>query len=320
MSTYKKFYLFSVIVTLIVAFYPLYMGVCVVSDMIINGAVESQNYPKYVIPYTPISIAIIIAVILMPVAIRYLKKLSLPVMSFVSIVIFFVSELLFESQVFVTTTNMSITKKTTLENWQVFACYVPPEEFETRTWSTVDVLIGEYSPAFKLHFYFISLVLILAFLNCFYGFAQMIKSGDRHRLKALVLQSVSSAMFLGLCIFACFTAFFRTGELTVEPISAVLMIVFFVVFGITLGVYVGSFLLDKRRVLSVGIPMAVSILTVFIMYIGEMILLSGHLYRFGKGFLFEEISKLIFAPIDIVTMLLSGCVTAGILTVISKKK
>ena len=129
----------------------------------------------------------------------------------------FTSELLLESMVIVTET---VTTK--LESWQMFMCYVPPESVKTRTWTPVDVLIGEYSPAFKIHFYIISIILILTLLNCFYGFARIIVTMNKSRLKALAAQSVFTALFLALCIFACFTAFFRDGEITLSAISAVL--------------------------------------------------------------------------------------------------
>lgn len=313
MNTFKKFYLLSVFGTLIISFYPLYMGICVVRDMIKEGTVLAENYPKYIIPYTPISLAIIISILLMPIAIKYAKRFSLLVMSGVSIAVFFVSELLLENKVIVTT-NVT----TTLENWQMLMCYVSPDGYASRTWTAVDVLIGEYSPAFKIHFYIISIVLILSFLNCFYGFAQMIKSGDKRRLKPLILQAISSVIFLGLCVLACFTAFFRTGELQVSFISASLMSIFFVVFGVTMGIYTGSFLLGSKKWLSVWFPSAVSAAVTLIMYIGELILLSGHLYRFGSGFFFDGLGDFVFAPVDLLVILLSGFISSGILTLLSK--
>lgn len=305
MTAFRKFYLFSVIGVLIASFYPMYMGVKVVADMVHNGTVLAENYPKYIIPYTPISLAVIIAVLLLPVLMKYAKKFALAAASAISVAVFFVSELLLESKVIITTTV-----KTTLENWQMFMCYVPPESSQTRTWRAVDVLIGDYSPAFKIHFYIISVVLIFALLNCFYGFAQMIISKNKSRLKALVIQSVSTALFLGLCILACFTAFFRDGEITVSTLSAVLMSLFFIIFGVTAGVYVGSFLLEKKKTLSVLIPSIVASVVTFIMYIGEMILLSGHLYRFGSGFLFDGLGSIVVAPIDILVIIASGSITA----------
>ncbi len=313
MTNFKKFYLFSVIGVLIASFYPLFMGVKVVSDMVRNGTVLGEDYPKYIIPYTPISLAVIIAVLLLPVFMKYARKFVLAAASAISLVVFFVSELLLESKVIVTTTV-----KTTLESWQMFMCYVPPDAYQTRTWRAVDVLIGDYSPAFKIHFYLISVVLIFALLNCFYGFAQMIVTKNKSRLKALVLQSVSTALFLGLCIFACFTAFFRDGEITVSALSAVLMSLFFVVFGITVGIYVGSLLIDKKKMLSVLLPSILASVATLLMYFGEMILLSGNLYRFGSGFLFDGLKGIILAPIDILIIIATGSINAAICYMVTK--
>ncbi|GAE88346.1 hypothetical protein [Acetivibrio straminisolvens] len=290
------------------------MGLKVIDDMVRDGTVLAENYPKYIIPYTPISLAIIVAVLLLPVMMKYAKKFALAVATAISLLVFFVSELLLENMVIVTDTI-----KTTLESWQMFMCYVPPENFKTRTWRPVDVLIGDYSPAFKIHFYAISVVLIFALVNCFYGFAQMIITKNKSRLKALVIQSVLTALFLGLCIFACFTAFFRDGEITVSAISAVLMSLFFVVFGVTAGVYAGSFLLGKKKTLSVLLPSFVASAVTIVMYIGEMVLLSGHLYRFGSGFLFDGLPGIVLAPVDILVIAASGCINAAICNVFSKQ-
>ena len=51
-------------------------------------------------------------------------------------------------------------------------CYKP---LTSKTVTAVDILIGDYSPAFKIHFYLIAFVLILSLLNCFYGFAHLLK-------------------------------------------------------------------------------------------------------------------------------------------------
>lgn len=307
MTNLKRFYLFSVIGVLIASFYPLLMGAKVVIDMVRNGTVLAENYPKYIIPYTPISLAVIIAVLLLPVLMKYAGKFALAAASAISTAIFFVSELLLESKVIVASTVT-----TTLESWQMFMCYIPPEGYKTRTWRAVDVLLGDYSPAFKIHFYVISVVLIFAILNCFYGFARIIITKNKSRLKALVIQSVTTAIFLGLCILACFTAFFRDGEITVSAISALLMSLFFVVLGVTAGVYTGSFLIEKKKTLSVLLPSVVAAVVTLIMYIGEMILLSGHLYRFGTGFLFDGLAGIVLAPVDILIIIASGCINAAI--------
>lgn len=107
MFSSKKYYIFSIVITLIASFYPLYMGVRVVSDMITKGTVMKEDFPKYIIPYTPISLAIIVGVALMPLIIKYAKKFSLLIVSSISMIVFFVSEVLLESQVIVTGTRQT---------------------------------------------------------------------------------------------------------------------------------------------------------------------------------------------------------------------
>ncbi|HOV68783.1 MAG TPA: hypothetical protein PLZ84_00490 [Clostridia bacterium] len=107
MNTNKKYYLyyvFSVLIVLAASIYPLYMGLKVISDMIANGTVYSQDYPKYIIPYTPISVALIIGVLLMLIFFRFVKKFALLLGSLVSVGIFFAAELLLESKVVVSIT------------------------------------------------------------------------------------------------------------------------------------------------------------------------------------------------------------------------
>ncbi|MGM9637485.1 MAG: hypothetical protein ACI3YK_05825 [Eubacteriales bacterium] len=314
---FRYFYLFSVLGVLLASFYPIYMGISVVSDMIRFGTVYAENYPKYIIPYTPIAVSLIVGVSLLPLLLKHLKKYALLGGSAISIAVFFASEFLLERMVTVTRTVTGIF--TTLEDWQMYMCYLPPNSFEERTWTEVDILMGEYSPAFKLHFYIISVVLILSILNCFYGFAKMIKTHDNSRRKSLIIQSIASGAFLGMCIWACFTAFYRNGDITVSALSAVLMSVFFVLFGMTTGVYVTSFTLNKNKALSVILPCAVASMVTLIMYIGEMILLSGHLYRFGNGFFFNGIPGIVLAPIDIMIILVSGGFTAILSTIVCNK-
>ena len=65
-KSFNLYYLLSCIGVLIASYYPLSMGVRVITDMIVNGTVMKEDYPKYIIPYTPISIAVIVGVLLMP--------------------------------------------------------------------------------------------------------------------------------------------------------------------------------------------------------------------------------------------------------------
>ena len=314
-KSFNKYYLFSCIGVLIASYYPLSMGIRVITDMITSGTVMKENYPKYIIPYTPICLAVIVAVLLMPVIMKLLKCFAFIGGSVLATGTFFALETLFEQKVVVTTAE-TVSK---LEDWQMYMCYIPPESLTAtyKTQTAVDILIGNYNPAFKMHFYIISVVLILSILNCLYGFGKMIKTGEKKRLKSLVLQSVCSLSFLGLCILACFTAFWRDGNIQVSPLSATLMTVFFILLGVTVGVFIGSFLLGKRKFVSVWIPSIVAAVMTFLMYIGEMILLNKHLYSFGTGFIFDSIPGIVFAPIDLLIILASACITALIFTILN---
>ncbi|MBD5460623.1 MAG: hypothetical protein HDR26_06735 [Lachnospiraceae bacterium] len=308
---FSKYYLFSCVGVLLASYYPLSMGVRVITDMIADGTVFKENYPKYIIPYTPICLAVLTGVLIMPLCMKLFQRFALVGGSVSATGIFFALEILFEQKVVVTTAETVIQ----LEDWQMFMCYMPPGGWDEtittyKTQTPVDILMGNYNPAFKLHFYVISVVLILSILNCLYGFGQMIKSRDKKRLKSLILQSACSLLFLGLCILACFTAFWRDGSILVSPLSAALMTVFFIILGVTAGVYTGSFLLEKPKFVSIWIPALVACAMTFLMYVGEMILLHGHLYILGTGFLFDSIPGIVFAPVDLLIIVVTGCVTA----------
>ncbi len=317
MSNFKKYWLITLIGTILLCAYPIYMGVRVVYEMATQGAILQEHYPKYTIPYVPIAIAVIAAVALMPLIFRLAKKFSSLAASLFSLGVFFVAELLFESRILVTTTIITEVDYATLEGWQLLLC-ARPVIYEKANITAIDLLIGNYSPTFKIHFYMISAVLILGILNCLYGFAQMIRTKNYSRRKALTVQAACTAAFLGLCILACFTAFFRDGRINVSPVSAILMCLFFALLGVTAGIYVGSFLLGRKRGLSVLIPALTASIITLLMYIGEMFLLGGYLYRYGYGFFFAGIPHIVLAPVDLLVILLSGAVTAGICYLLNK--
>ena len=94
----NRYGLFACLGVLVASVYPLYMGVKVLADMLINGAVMKENYPKYIIPYTPICIALLVGVLLMPVWIKRVRRFALFAGSVVSAAVFFVVEILFEKK------------------------------------------------------------------------------------------------------------------------------------------------------------------------------------------------------------------------------
>ncbi len=300
-KSFKKYYYITLASALVLLSYPIYMGVKLAVYMARNGVVPEEGYPKYAIPYVPIAVAVLLGIIVIPLFFRLFKRRAFAVSAVFSGVVFLGAELIMETKVLI--------EQTSLESWQMYMCYQPPEGWTTRTWKSVNILAGEYSPAFKLHFYLISVLLVVAVLNSVYGFGNMIRTGDKSRKKALTVQSVAAVLFLGMCIWACFTAFYRGGEIEVSTLSAVLMSVFFVLMGFTAGIFTASFLIGKKRPVSVFIPAAVASLVTLAMYVGEMILLSGNLYRFGTGSFFEGIPGISLAPVDILIILLSGAVT-----------
>lgn len=317
-KNFRRFYLISLLITAVLAFYPVKMGVSVMSAMLKNGFVWAENYPKYIIPYTPISLAVITGVILMPLVLK-LRKYPLLVGSAIALVVFFLAERYMESQVLVKSMEYS-GNSIQLEGWQLGLCIAYPGAMQMEVWEAVDLLLGGYDPSFKIHFYAISVVLILAVLSCFYGFGKMVIHDDDTRRKPLLFQTTVTALFLGMCIWACFTAFYRTGSIRVSPLSAVLMGCFFILFGTTMGVMAGFVFYGRSKLYSVTLPSCLATAMTALMYVGEMQLLDGRVYRFGDGILFDPIGSFALAPVDLLVILVSGIVCAVILTYFQKSK
>lgn len=312
-----RYCLLACIGVLSASYYPLSMGIRVIADMLKNGVVLKEDYPKYIIPYTPIAVAVILGTVLMPLCIRYLKKRAFLGGVMLSVAAFFAVEWLFERRVVVA----AVDRLAELLDWQMYTCFANPNEFGFKTRTALQILTGDYNAAFKLHFYVISIVLIVTVLNVLYGFGQIVKTGDRRRLRSLVLQAVCTFVLLGLCILACFTAFWRTGSIRITFLpTIVLMTLFFILFGMTMGCFTGSFLLGKPKAISVLIPSITASLMTLLMYIGEMILLSNSVYRFGTGFFFEGLPVISLAPFDLLTVLASGAITAILLLKLNKKQ
>lgn len=299
---YLRFYILSVLVILLGAAYPLYMGGLTLAAYIKQGYVAAVDYPKYIIPYTPISIALISVVLLMPTIYRLFKRRTLLAASILGTAVFALTELGFE-RIHVAQGPTSL--KLPLESWQYSLCVATPEVLK----SIGQPLYAENNPAFKLHFYLIALVIILAVINVILGFTKMIKEQDFTRKRPLIAQFVCVSVFLGLCILACFTAFYRNGTLNISPLSAVLMSIFFIVFGVTVGTYLGCIFYGRKRILSITVPSLAASATTLMMYIGELILMDGKLFCFGPGAIFQPIGGIPFAVIDFILIILSGIIT-----------
>ncbi len=314
-KTLRRCWLICLLIVLALSVYPLMMGLKILHGVLFFGGVSAADYPKYVIPYTPISLAALMGVLVMPWFIRRMRR---PVLagSLLALAVFFASELLLE--------NVMVRGwvTTRLESWQMFMCYQPITRAVDMTHAMrvpaalteVELLMGEYTPLFKLHFYMISIVLILGTLHCLYGFARAAYTGDWSRLRLLIAHAAVTGAFLALCVLACFTAFFRDGSLLVSPLSAGLMAVFFILLGVTAGLILGNVLQGRKLAWAACASSVVTLL----MYLGELVLLNGHLYRFGQGFFFNGMGALVLAPADVLIILLSGGLCGALLRALQK--
>ena len=101
---FRNYYLFSLFGVFLVSCYPIYMGISVLVDMIRYGTVYAENYPKYIIPYTPIALSLLVGVALIPTATKHFKKYALLGATTISTATFFAAEMMLEKAVIVTRT------------------------------------------------------------------------------------------------------------------------------------------------------------------------------------------------------------------------
>lgn len=309
-SKYNIFYISSLMFLFAVSAYPIYMGVKTLMLYLQKGEIESAAYPKYIIPYAPVCIAVVLVAILFPLLYRLLKRYSLPAGSLLGVITFLGTEIGFEQMKVIESY-----KQLPLDAWQYSLCVTTPEVLQ----AVGEPIYAENNPAYKFHFYIIALLIILSVISLLYGFTKMIKESDRSKIKPLITQAICVGAFIGLCILACLTAFYRNGTLNVSALSAVLMSLFFIVFGVTFGVYLGCIFYRKRKFLSVIIPAIVSMMTTVVMYIGELVLTDGKLFKFGNGSLFEPIGKTPFAFIDVLVVFITGLAAWIILMLLNKQ-
>ncbi len=312
MNKYRKFYLASVAITAAVVAYPIYMGLIVVQTFLQNGVVYSDQYPKYIIPYTPLGLALLLSIALLPLAFRFFPKHTLLVSSLVGTGVFFAAELLLEKVPVVVAMSIALP----LESWQLSLCMTTPEVLR----ALGEPIYAADNPAFKIHFYMIALIILLATLNTVVGLSKMVRSGDRQRRRPLIAQLVSVIILIGLCILACFTAFYRNGTLQISTLSAVLMGLFFVTLGTVAGIYIGSLFYGRRPLLALGLPALSAMIITIAMYLGELVLMDGVLYRFGVDAFYAPLGLMPLAPVDLLIIVLSGGLTYVILWLVNHHK
>jgi len=307
----NKVFYFLLAILILLSAYPIYMGITVFWQYFVNGSVAAEDYPRYIIPYTPMSLAIIFSAALLPAVYKFSKRFSLVLGSCIGIGLFLVGELFFE--------QIKVVEGLTalpLDSWQYSLCVATPEVLR----SIGEPIYASNNPAYKVHFYLIAIVIILSVINILHGFLRIHKEGSYQKKKPLIVQTVCIAGFIGLCILACFTAFYRNGTLYISPLSAFLTGLFFVVFGVTFGMYFAGHFYRKGKLLSVWVPAIIAVFTTMAMYIGELVLMDGHLFIFGRGIFFEPLGTVPFSLCDILIVLISGIITASLSFLLNQYK
>lgn len=330
---YKRFYLISMAVLLALSVYPIVNGSRIAYLSMVNGAIEPQQYAKYIVPYTAICFSVILFAAFQPLLFK-MGRFALPAGLIGSYGIFIAVEQFFEG-IRLQTTGMSLVNTAslsvnglqnappaTVDVWQASLCIAsPPMREQAVAYASQNrQLYVMANNTYKIHYYLIALLLITMTCGLVYGIGRMTRSGDRSKIKPLLLQGISTAALTALCIFANTTAFFRQTEDIQTPLAALLTCLFFVVLGAAAGVYAGSFLLHRGNGLGIGLPVLFSTDAAILMYIGEAAMMDGRLYRFGTGWFFDGLPGIPTAPVDILVILLSGAATWLILFTSRRKE
>lgn len=329
-KNYRKFYLLSLAAVIALSAYPLINGFRMAYFSIINGAVEPEYYAKYVVPYAALCLAVLMFAVLQPLLLK-LKRRTLPLSLLGTYSIFFAAEHFIE-KIQIHTTGMSLVDTSTLTTdpslpaatidiWQASLCIASPLTLgQSIAYASSDRYLYVMSNGtYKIHYYLISLVLISMTSVLIDGIGRSIRESNVLREKSLVMQGLATAALLSLCIFANTTAFFRQSGGIQTPLASVLTSLFFIVLGTAAGIYTGSFLLNKPARLGLAMPVAVSLLAAILMYIGEIAMMNGSLYRFGTGWFFTGLPGVALAPVDLIVILLAGAVTWLFLNVARRK-
>ena len=319
---YRRFYVSSLLLVVAASVYPIYMGMKIFLLYLAEGMISVEQYPKYIIPYTPMCIGLIFVTAVYPLLYRKWKQKVLPLASGLGILIFWAIEWAFEQIPVV-----EGYKTVPLDAWQLSLCIATPEVLQ----AIGEPIYAENNPAYKVHFYLIVMLIMLAVIRLIHGYTHMIREKDTAQKRSLLAQAVCVTLFIGFCILACFTAFFRNGTIYISPLSSVLTGGFFVLFGVTAGVY-GATLMCAPAQATFGdemsgksaagkdsatgkgkgrtwLPSVIAMLTTTAMYVGELVLMGGELFRFGKGIFFEPLGVLPFSGCDLLIIAAAGGVT-----------
>lgn len=326
---YRNFLFTSLGVLLLLSAYPVIMGFNMMRHFISNGIIAPQQYSQGVIPYAAICLSLLIVTALHPILTKLFKKIQLVITTFISLGLFVAVELIFEGIKIDTKGILPVTGTqpfNKIDVWQAALCSVSPKAIEAErirqqalqeAAKGFDYVSGNIS--YKIHYFLVSFVIIALVTSIIYGFGKMVKNRDYSNKSTLILQLISGILLISLCVFANITGFFRDASPYLNPASALLTSIFFIVLGTSFGMYVGSYLINKTKIILIGVSSIASVLVCAAMYVGEFVLLDGTFYRFGENFLFAGIPNIVIAPIDIIIILLSGIISSGVLALVKKK-
>lgn len=302
----RNFYFGTLALIAALTAYPILMGVLTALRYFANGAIEAAQYPRYVIPYAPLGLAILLVALLLPLFWR-LKRHAGLIASVIGGAVFFTAEFCLE--------GMAVAEQSEvlpLDAWQYSLCIATPEVLQ----SIGQPIYAAGNPAFKLHFYLIAMLILLCMIGILFGLREL-HAGCGTRTRPLIALLASTVLFVALCAVACLTAFYRNGTRFLSPLSACLTGGFFVVFGVTAGLYVTFLLWKKGRRCRIWASACTAFATAFAMYAGELILMDGALFQFGTGWFFAA-SLGPFALCDLLIVVLAGVLSGVISSAISK--
>ncbi|MCL1809665.1 MAG: hypothetical protein FWG42_07885 [Clostridiales bacterium] len=326
----KRYYIISLATLAVLSAYPVANGIRIAFLNLANGAIEPEQYAKYVVPYAAICVSLLLFAVLLPVFLK-LKRLAFPIGLVTVYGAFFAVERFFETvQIHVDGMTLilapspaagAVGQTATVDIWQAAQCAISPVVLDqsSLTYAYQDrflYVIGDST--YKIHYYLIALVLITMVCGLLFSIAKMLRGTSKHNSKPIFLRAASTGLLVAMCVFANTTAFFRSPATIQTPLASALTCMFFIVLGASAGIYAGSFLLDKKLWLGIGAPVAISLSAVSLMYVGEAAMMNGRLYRFGTGWFFDALPKIAPAPVDILVVLLSGVATWLILRAVRK--
>jgi hypothetical protein len=301
LQAHRKLYTSVLGIIIALSAYPLIMGMRIVFIQLLQGNIRAEEYARYVIPYTAVCGSIVLTVALFPLIAR-LKRFSTIAATILGVCLFIGFELYIEKITINTPEAQSALA------WQLYS--------SLGTTAGMKAFERLYDHSFRIHYFLVSFTIILLVVGIVYGYGRMIATGDRRKRTIYRFQTILTVLFLTLCIPANFTCLFREPTGLLSPIYPYLTGSFVIVLAVTLGLYLAGFFVGRNRLLSVGLPATAAILACTFMYYGEYKLLDGVLYRFGYSNLYQRLPYAVVTPIDLMTIILSGIITAGLTTLV----